>query len=109
MDVRRTERRTNMKTPAEEPRCCIHMLPVNASVLFVCGRSHEANVFRILRQEKKILVRIMYFSLKASGTGASLQLPEDIRQTYFPDDAKGNTTASLHPGNPYVSALEGSH
>lgn len=51
----------------------------------------------------------MYFSWKASGTGASLQLPEDIRRTYFADDPKGNTIASLHPGNPYVSALEGSH
>lgn len=109
MDVRRTERRTNMKTPAEEPRCCVHMLPGNPSLLFVCGRSQEANVFRLLRHEKDIGVRILYFSLKAGGSGASSQLPEDIRQLCFADDPKGNTAASLHPGNPCVSALEGSH
>lgn len=78
MNVRRTERRTNMKTPAEEPRCCVHMLPVNPSVLFVCARSHEANVVRLLTNKKKMCVRILNFSLKARETGALSQLPEDI-------------------------------
>lgn len=56
-------------------------------------------------------VRILNFSLKARETGALSQLPEDISQRglYFAYDSKGNTTASLHPGYPYVSALEGSH
>lgn len=98
------QRRTNMKTPAEAPRCCVHGLSVNSSHRFVRGRGGHAFV----RHEKHACDRYFIMLSKiqrercciAGGWGyCAMVFIYSISDVY-----EGNTTPSLHTGRSSVSA-----
>lgn len=107
MDVRRTERHTIWKHRRRNLRDAFNAsrkpLPVNPPIFFFFFLAFTwSQCFQIIKKWKENMRSYftVYLILKARGSGASSQLPEDISQRclYFVDDPEGNTRASLHPG-----------
>lgn len=102
------QRRTNMKTPAEAPQCCIHGLPVNSSVQFVRGRWEHL----FTRHEKQGCLQYFTVFSKiqreqcciAGGWGYYAM----VFMFSISDGSEGNTTPTVHSGRPSVSAVSDS-